>query len=575
MNTELAERAAAAGIRVPGFVPSGRGKRGADRAPRQRRGAERPPVPVAVVSERNLHSDRYMEKVPTIIGDLLHRYFEFEWMPFHVALLEEMFRGGTWVVNWPTDHAKSWMTSYFFPLLSLMENPDESHIICGASLSDSKSRIQMIQREIETNTALIADYPWIKKPGLDVKQAWSTNSLTVAGRTVNKRDPSVLASSVTASDLKGRRGKLIMDDIEGQDHRDSVVKRTRLYNWLKLEAIRNYEDLRESKRPLMLACGTPMDIDSIYFSLAHEDWQVDSRPIYLDPKPWASTDPADHKETLLWPDKLDKIRKQWRRLNADQFAIAYLMDPTGGNPNRLSFEEIKRLTTTAERPDPKDAQTFVSIDPASGSASRDADYCGISVVRILWPKDDKLPRVEVMETHRVDYPAGLIEHVHLAADLARTYGCRVIYEANAQQGGVYANAFMHHRPEVKLLRFNTNHHNKFDEEMGLTVLRRLVREGRLLVPQSQVETEGVQSLLREIRDLGSDRHHDHISASIWFVIRWIYNQVRTYSGPQVVNGWGAIPQMGPTDYIDREPVAAAASNGWGPTASVRQYRRFG
>jgi hypothetical protein len=325
----------------------------------------------------------------------------------------------------------------------------------------------------------------------------------------------------------------------------------------------------------MLACGTPMDIDSIYFRLKNEDWQVDSRPIYTDPPPWESSDPWDHKDTMLWPAKLEKVRKQWRRMDKDQFAIAYLMDPTGGNPNRLSLEDIKRLTSEAEVPDPKGAQTFVSIDPASGSANRNADYCGISVVRILWPKDEKYPRLEVMEAHRVDYPAGLIEHVHLAADLARKYDCKIIYEANAQQGGVYSNAFMHHRPEAhrKLLRFNTTGSNKFDEEMGLTVVRHLVRDGRLLVPQSQLESEGIQSLLREIRDLGSDRHHDHISASIWFVVRWVYKQVAAYSGAPILNGWGASsPGLEYRDYVDRDPAPAGISNGWGPPI---QYRRWG
>ena len=33
--------------------------------------------------------------------------------------------------------------------------------------------------------------------------------------------------------------------------------------------------------------------------------------------------------------------------------------------------------------------------------------------------------------------------------------------------------------------------------------------GRLGVPESQIDEEGIQTFLTEVRDLGSDRGHDH------------------------------------------------------------------
>ena len=80
--------------------------------------------------------------------------------------------------------------------------------------------------------------------------------------------------------------------------------------------------------------------------------------------------------------------------------------------------------------------------------------------------------------------------------------------------------------------------------MGLTVIRTLVKQHLLKVPESQLDSEGMQALLREVRDLGTSAH-DHIACSVWFVIRWLYDQVRAYNGPALVSsntgrlGWGS------------------------------------
>jgi hypothetical protein len=113
----------------------------------------------------------------------------------------------------------------------------------------------------------------------------------------------------------------------------------------------------------------------------------------------------------------------------------------------------------------------------------------------------------------------------------------MIYESNAQQGGTYANAFGHLRPEVKLIPFYTTHGAKFDEEMGLTVIATLVRNERLKVPGDKLEDEGMQAFLQEIRDLGTERH-DHITASTWFVVNWLYQHVRHLNAPALVSTMG-------------------------------------
>jgi hypothetical protein len=530
-----------------------------------------------VVSERNLHSDRYMERVASDIPGFLKKYFDFPNEAFpevrtHSSLLgrdighvphvtyalERMLGGGMLCFRWATDHAKSKTGTFFFPILSLAAGPDEAHILCCDNFDDSKRRVQQLERELETNTLLTTDFPWLKKSARSKTGSaptWSRREFTISGRSANRPDPSMYAASTTAGDVRQRRGKLIMDDIEGKDARIRASVRKELYEFVKLEAIRCWEDLAESQRPLICAMGTPYDVDSIYIRLPNEDpdYEVITVPAYTVPwdkvtqyaylngtntkTPWEERAQLLPEKLFTWPRKRMKVCKQdpifGKGMTKLQFFLAYLMDPTGGDPMRLSSEQMAKLVEEARFKDEGAWMTVVSLDPAAGV---EADYCGISVVRIRWPKDDKLPEIQLLEAHRHD--GGLFEHSNFAADLCWKYPeteegqnkgrpCRLIYESNAQQGGTYKNWFRNVRPEIRLVPIYTSEGAKFDTEMGLTVIRTIVKDHRLHVPESQITSEGIETFLTEVRDLGSDREHDHIAASVWFAVRWLWKQVKS------------------------------------------------
>lgn len=527
-----------------------------------------PPVPV-IISARTLHMDAITAKLRTDIPGFLKRYFNFpddEYpeptgsVPHVVNLLEEMFIGGKVVAEFATDHCKSMAACKFFPILSLAENPDESHILMGANESESKRRLQVVQRELEggdeLSDRLLADFPWLRKPERPKKGGsggltWSRKELTVSGRSVNRPDPSLYAGTIGSNDMRQRRGKLIMDDVEGTRNAKTALSREEVYTFITTEATRCLEDRTESKRPLLIALGTPFDPASIYFRLEDENWRLIKLPAYAVPRskieesdymkggntsePWENRAARLPDRYFTWPRKRFKVTGAdplfGKGLKKAQFGIQYLLDPAEAKPGRLSLTQLKALVHETETPGDEDWQIFCSLDPAAGTQTRFADYAGISVVKIRWPRSEKFPLVRVLEAFK--FEQGLFEQVQLCADLCRDYGCKMIYESNSQQGGTYANAFGHLRPEVKLIPFYTTHGAKFDEEQGLTVVSTLVRNERLKVPADKLEDEGMQALLTEIRDLGTERH-DHLTCSVWFSINHIYQQVRHMNSPALV-----------------------------------------
>ena len=531
------------------------------------------------ISERNLHSDRYMEQVRANIPELLHHYFDFpsNWAeggrtPHIYALLLDMFAGGKHLAEWSTDHGKSLTVTKFFPALSLMENPDEAHIVVCANDSDSKRRVIDVRTEFEENTRLIADFPWLKKP-TNKGVIWSAKQFTVAGRSSSRPNPSYYAATIGSNDVRQRRGKLLMDDIESDKVRFHAAQRRQLKQFIGIAALRTYENAHESARPLSIAAGTPMDNDSVYFWLESAmDWKVSKLPAYtVDWKTiqgygphnqnseWGRANPLAWQEAgaripdkyFSWPDMRLKVLSQdpyfGHGLTKEDFSLNFLLDPSAGDPTRLTLQQIQKLVGEAAFGEAKDWLTLVCFDPASGSESRWADYCGISVIRIRWPKDSKLPELQVLEAFK--YTQGLYEQVDFIADLCQQFNCKLLYETNSQQGAIYKNMFMHKRPEVQLLPHFTSKEDKYDDKngLGLTVIRTLVKSNLLQVPSDQLDSDGMQALMREVRDLGSDKSADHLAMSVWFGVRYLYNQIRVYSNaplvPVVARSWGGTPGM--------------------------------
>lgn len=465
----------------------------------------------------------------------------FELADFHFEILDWMFKGGKYVVNIPTDHMKSDLATFLFPLLSLMENPNEAHIICCATLPEAVRRVRRLTTELSTNQKLLQDYPHLAR---QTKNAyWSAQGFNVAGRTTSNNNPSVRAGSWTSDETRQSRGKLIMDDLEGSKVRNSPTEKERLWEFMTLEAWRCWEDSGETDRPLLMSLGTPFDPESIYFDLESIGWQTMRFGAYLREERTTGPGVAD---VLIykWPRKADKVEQAYREMPKDVFAIQYRLDPTGGDSSRFSnaqiTEMLRRGTFGGEQ-----VWTFVCLDPAGGSRQRQADYAGIAVVRLSWKRDqtgkpENLPTLEVPECFA--FEQGLYEQVRLCAALARDYNCPVIVETNSQQGYTYPDTFEHlanigEIQRVNLLRHYTTGAVKWDLDAGLSVMPTLLKSGRFRIPESQLSSDGVRALASEIRLLGRTGSHDHLLAAIWFAYKRVFDEVKSWQRPQIRNGY--------------------------------------
>jgi cytochrome oxidase Cu insertion factor (SCO1/SenC/PrrC family) len=287
--------------------------------------------------------------------------------------------------------------------------------------------------------------------------------------------------------------------------------------------MRSYEDTSKTPRPLFANIGTPYDVDSIHFKLI----ETGEFTLFRQPYKYDSG-------RLIWPAKKDKISKLRHTWDDRQFAIAMELNPKGDDNSVLSAAEIMTLGHETEAKLQKETATFVSLDPASGSRKRRADYAGLAVVRIEWTQGEPLPKVEVLEAFKIRDEA--IYQVQEAAALARRYNCPVVAEVNAMQK-VYKGLFQHFAGDVRVIQHYTTAKNKQDNQMGLTVLKTLLRNGRfkMLSPDGQTrQTEGMKALVRELRDLGTGAH-DHICCAVWFSVWYMFQRVRNRNLPKVVS----------------------------------------
>jgi hypothetical protein len=427
---------------------------------------------------------------------------------------------GQWLIMLPTEHSKSTTLNILYPLMSLMVNPNETHLLAGSNEREASRWLKATRAQLDTNHELTRDFPWLKRPPRTVSLPWTTKELTIQGRDIQKVSPSYSAYGWESENLRSIRGKLVADDLEGMRNSLSGPDRERLYEAMQKEFIRCLQDVAFGEvDPMMIVAGTPFDVGSLYFRLAEEHgWKVYKQPYRYE------------DGTLIWPAKKAKISTLKRSLSKSQFAIAMKLDPTVGDPTAMTDATIKDLTERDESEvEGLTRFKFVFLDPAGGSKNMKRDYAGIGLVDIYWPAGEEYPKVVVSEP--VAFRGGPMDQVIHAGQLAIRENVPVIYEVNGPQGVLYEENFKHfYGNRVRTVGHHTSGgptgNRGAKDGFGLMVVKELVLKSKLRIVKSREHQEGVDALRGEIRNLGDPKSHDHLCAGIWFAVRHVFDNRR-------------------------------------------------
>lgn len=464
-----------------------------------------------------------MAMVPRAIEVFARRYFGITLMPFHKEGLWSAFEGGLLDVMWPTLHGKTTIFNLLFPIASLANNPDGAHILMGSNLDDSKSNLALIQQHLENNEALVEDYPWLAPA--KGHATWNTRTVNVVGRSsMSNRNPSVYALGPGISNLKGLRGMVVADDLEGERERNSPVAAERLYQWVTMMALRMVEDVSDNPRRLFVNAGTPFFPDSLHFRLAKYHGFKMLRVPFRHPD-----------GRLVWPAKRALVRELWHRWDdgGPIFKIAMELDPTGGREDMMSLDQLIELGR--QRTVDPAAETwlkFICLDPASGSSGQRADYAGLSLNRLTWRVDEKWPRVETGAAWRVH--GGIMDQLRLCNALKERHpDARIVIEGNATQEANYTHLihefFPHLLKFVDFVYTTEQKKNGFDDKLGIEAMIHMLREHYWTISTAEGErglSEGKRTLFNEIKDFGRVKD-DHILMSVWFCVRWAFERRQT------------------------------------------------
>jgi hypothetical protein len=478
---------------------------------------------VGQIKRRLTEDEKTMRNVPRMARRLLKIWFGWELVPYHELMLWAAFLGGYWDIMVATEHGKTSLLSLAFPILSLANDPEQAHILLGADEADPMSWLALIQQQLESNTKITDEFPWLKRPTGKGAPAWNAHELTVAGASTERlnRNPSVQALSIWTKNIKGKRGIVIADDLEGPEERESPAQAEKLYKRVTWASVRMIEDVTVNPRRAFINAGTPFFPDSLHLRLAdHHAFRTFRQP-YRNPD-----------GSLAWPSKREKIKELWALWTREQFLIAMELDPTGGRKDLLSVDQLIAMGhQSGTSMGSKEGGLFICLDPASGSRGRRPDYAGVTLNRLSWRLGEVLPRIETGLCWIVR--TGAMDQLRLVNSVHERFGGRILIEGNSNQRGHYywliSEFFPHLQPVVEYLY--TDEDKKLSDEMGVEVMIDMFKSGywKLVSAKERVGRieEAKHALITEIRDWGTSQH-DHLLMSAWLTLCWAFDHKPLY-----------------------------------------------
>ncbi|MBI1206779.1 MAG: phage terminase large subunit [Azospirillum sp.] len=310
--------------------------------------------------------DRQQGQSMPRLHDRIAGWLEDRWQGGDRQLLLMAFRGS----------GKSSLVGLFSAWL-LRTDPNLRILVVAADLPLARKMVRTVKRLIERHPAT---------RGLKPKRAdqWAADQFTI-NRTLELRDPSMLARGIEANLTGSRADVVICDDVEVPNTCGSVPKRADLRE--RLGEI----DYVVVPGGLQLYVGTPHSFFSIYAEKPRRE--IGETAPFLAGFSRLVLPALDSENRSLWPERfsVDRLERQRRHTGAAKFESQMMLNPVNIiagrlDPDRLRLydAELNYREALGRAALSLDGRTLVSAscwwDPAYGASAGGGDASVIAVV---------------------------------------------------------------------------------------------------------------------------------------------------------------------------------------------------
>jgi predicted phage terminase large subunit-like protein len=306
---------------------------------------------------------------------------------FHQELIGERAKPGNSAIIEPRGHAKTTIAR-IDTIHDVVYELEPFVVFCGPTMTDAKDSLGYVKTQLETNELLRTVYgDLVPPPDPKRRRKWSdahiepTNGVILIARGAGKG---------RGLNIKGKRPtKIVIDDMEKDEHIQSEIYRRKLERWL----YRVIVPALDPKRGKFKMIGTVFHYDALILKVLAKYGGIRRAALEKRGK-------ADMDGDPVWPARFskDKLKKVREEIGTFGFAQEYMNDPMTDENADVKLVWIRRVESVRLFDDhDKPLATFYSaLDPAISQKQTADDAALCTVARMAQPHADGRMRLVVL-----------------------------------------------------------------------------------------------------------------------------------------------------------------------------------
>ena len=444
------------------------------------------------------------------------------------AILTALIGGSQVEILSPPRHGKTELLAHVCVWLIACINPNIRIMIVGGNQDIAANTVGMVKDQLDDNPELIRDYcPAGKtfRPGFKSGDPWTSEKFTLATRTVpGIKSPTMIAIGRGGKILSRDADLIVCDDIEDNESTNTETTREKTRRWWAITLMS-----RKEENTGLVVIGSRQHPDDLYgHLLADDNWTHIVERMHTADCLTDEDDLAGHVACMLWPEV--RSYTYMRKMLLDpivrtQFAMVYLNEPQDAETSTFPRDVVDGCRDMAridgQLPEQPFLRLIAGLDPA-GTGYQAA---------FLWAVNQSTG-----ERHAIDFNnrlgGGIQRAREQVADWFEKYGCRHwVVESNLYQGAIEQDEILkkYCSENSITLEGHGTYGNKWDPQLGVSVLATYMQAGKLTIPWGDAETEAKwmqyrRQLINFSRENTRRAKSDIVMAS-WFpeerIQRWV------------------------------------------------------